>query len=54
LLEVSAPLVTSIFALLFVCYLVYFVLSRSQGTERMAEISRAVQIGAKAFLKREY
>ena len=54
MLEVSASLVTSVFALLFVCYLVYYVLSKSQGTERMAEISRAVQIGARAFLKREY
>ncbi len=44
----------AIAALLFVVYLVRHVLSKPQGTERMAFLSREVQKGAAAFLKREY
>ena len=44
----------SILALLFVVYLARYVMSKPQGTEKMAALSRAVQDGAKAFLKREY
>jgi len=45
---------TAILALLFVAYLVKYVLSKPQGNERMAFLSRQVQIGAAAFLKNEY
>lgn len=41
-------------ALAFVAYLVQYTLSKPQGTERMARLSRLVQEGALAFLKREY
>ncbi|MBI1318065.1 MAG: sodium-translocating pyrophosphatase [Candidatus Hydrogenedens sp.] len=41
-------------ALLFVAYLVQYTLSKSQGNERMAQLSKMVQEGALAFLKREY
>jgi K(+)-stimulated pyrophosphate-energized sodium pump len=41
-------------ALLFVVYLAKYTLSKPQGTPRMAELSRLVQEGALAFLKREY
>lgn len=51
-LKVSAG--AGILALLFVAYLVRYVLSKPQGTERMALLSRYVQEGALAFLKREY
>ena len=51
-LDVSA--VTAILALLTILYLARYVLSKPQGTETMAELSRAVQEGAKAFLQREY
>lgn len=44
----------SIAALLFVVYLVRQVLSKPQGTERMAFLSKQIQEGAAAFLKREY
>jgi len=48
------PFGASILALLFVAYLVADVLSKERGSERMIEISQAVQTGANAFLKREY
>lgn len=48
------PFGASILALLFVAYLVIDVLSKERGSERMIEISQAVQTGANAFLKREY
>jgi K(+)-stimulated pyrophosphate-energized sodium pump len=41
-------------ALGFVVYLVSYVLSKPQGNERMTYLSRCVQEGALAFLKREY
>jgi K(+)-stimulated pyrophosphate-energized sodium pump len=41
-------------ALAFVGYLIQYVLSKPQGTEKMAMLSRAVQQGALAFLRREY
>lgn len=44
----------SILALLVVAYMIQYVLSKSQGNEKMARISKAVQEGALAFLLREY
>ena len=44
----------SLLSLLFVAYLAKYVLSKSQGNETMARLSKAVQQGAAAFLKREY
>ncbi|MEA3365122.1 MAG: sodium/proton-translocating pyrophosphatase, partial [Candidatus Hydrogenedentes bacterium] len=44
----------SLCALAFVAYLAKYVLSKSQGNETMARLSRLVQEGAAAFLKREY
>lgn len=46
--------VASLLALAFVVYLARYVLAQSQGTERMAMLSKAIQEGALAFLKREY
>lgn len=46
--------VASVCSLAFVAYLSRYVLSKPQGTEKMAAISRMVQVGAKAFLVREY
>ena len=46
--------IASACALAFVAYLARYVLSKSQGTEAMAQISRQVQLGARAFLRREY
>ncbi len=43
-----------VFSLLFVVYLARYVLSKPQGNERMATLSRYVQEGALAFMKREY
>lgn len=41
-------------ALAFVAYLARYVLSKPQGTQKMAQISALVQSGARAFLFREY
>jgi K(+)-stimulated pyrophosphate-energized sodium pump len=48
------PLLSSVVGLLFVVYLVFDVLRKSQGNDAMVRISAAIQEGAKAFLKREY
>ena len=45
---------TSVIALLFVIYLARYVLSKPQGSDKMANLSRHIQLGALAFLKREY
>jgi K(+)-stimulated pyrophosphate-energized sodium pump len=45
---------TAVLALLFVVYLVRYVLSKPQGSEKMEQLSRMVQEGAMAFLRREY
>ncbi len=45
---------TSVVALLFVIYLARYVLSKPQGSDKMANLSRHIQLGALAFLKREY
>lgn len=47
-------LVAALLALAFVVYLVRYVLSKPEGTERMSTISRLIQQGAQAFLFREY
>ncbi|MBP8129292.1 MAG: sodium-translocating pyrophosphatase [Candidatus Hydrogenedentes bacterium] len=44
----------SVLALAFVVYLARYVLSKPQGNETMARLSKAVQEGALAFLFREY
>lgn len=44
----------AILAILVVAYMIQYVLTKSQGTEKMARISRAIQEGALAFLLREY
>ncbi len=51
-LKLSA--VAAALALLFVLYLARYVLAQSPGTELMARLSRQVQVGALAFLRREY
>jgi K(+)-stimulated pyrophosphate-energized sodium pump len=48
------PLGAGIAAILFALYLVRSVLKEDKGTRRMQEISRAIQEGAMAFLKREF
>ncbi|MBN1352275.1 sodium-translocating pyrophosphatase [candidate division KSB1 bacterium] len=53
-LPIIAAFSASLMALLYVLYLSLNILKLSQGNERMKQISKAVQEGAKAFLKREY
>ena len=50
----KASVAAAILALAFVAYLIRFVLAQPEGTERMKFLSRAVQQGATAFLRREY
>ncbi|HSL11716.1 MAG TPA: sodium-translocating pyrophosphatase [Actinomycetota bacterium] len=47
-------LAVSLVALLFAYYLVREVLGASEGTEKMKEIARAIQEGAKAYLSRQF
>ncbi len=44
----------SIIALLFVVYLIFFLRKKDDGSDEMIEISKAIQDGAKAYLKRQY
>jgi K(+)-stimulated pyrophosphate-energized sodium pump len=44
----------SLVALVFAFYLVREVLAAAEGTERMREIARAIQVGASAYLKRQF
>jgi K(+)-stimulated pyrophosphate-energized sodium pump len=46
--------IASLLSLGFVVYLARYVLSKPEGSELMAGLSRQIQIGAMAFLKREY
>ncbi len=48
------PLIAGLLAMIFVLYLVLWTSRKSPGTERMREISAAIQTGARAFLMREY
>jgi K(+)-stimulated pyrophosphate-energized sodium pump len=47
-------IVISLLALAFAYYLVREVLAASEGTEKMKEIARAIQEGAKAYLSRQF
>jgi len=46
--------VGSILALLFAGYLVWMILKKSEGTERMQQIAEIIREGAWAYLKRQY
>jgi K(+)-stimulated pyrophosphate-energized sodium pump len=52
--DILIPGIASLLALGFVAYLAMDVLRQNPGNAKMVEISRAVQAGAKAFLRREY
>lgn len=52
-LSYLAPL-SSVIALIFATYLTWKVLKESEGTEEMKEVSHAIHIAAKAYLKRQY
>jgi len=44
----------SLVALVFAYYLVREVLRAPEGTEKMKEIAKAIQVGASAYLKRQF
>ena len=47
-------LLVSIAALVFAAYLRREVLAAPEGTEKMKEIARAIQVGSKAYLNRQF
>jgi len=54
LAPVTISLIASLTALAFVVYLTIDILKKDVGNQKMAQISLAIQQGARAFLKREY
>jgi K(+)-stimulated pyrophosphate-energized sodium pump len=52
-MELSLILGISVFGLLFAVYLIFDVMKKDVGTERMQEISNAIKQGAEAFLRRQ-
>ncbi|NGX52922.1 MAG: K(+)-insensitive pyrophosphate-energized proton pump [Candidatus Anoxychlamydiales bacterium] len=48
------PIICSLIAIIYGCYLVFVVLSKPAGSDEMQKISKAIQQGAKAFLNRQY
>jgi len=46
---ISIPVAASLVALAFVVYLIFDVMKKDQGSDRMIQISKAIQEGAKAF-----
>jgi len=53
-MELLVAFIAGIITLLFAAFLAFGVLRREQGNKKMIAISKAVQEGASAFLKREY
>ncbi len=47
-------IISGVFAILYGVYASRSVLARSPGNERMQEIARAIQVGANAYLNRQY
>ena len=46
--------ITVAIAAVFIGFLIKFILKQNPGNEKMQEISKAIEEGAMAFLKREY
>ncbi|MGI5891110.1 MAG: sodium-translocating pyrophosphatase [Bacillota bacterium] len=53
-MNLVAPIVAGVLALIFALYMTKDVLKKDPGNERMQEISKAIQEGAMAFLNRQY
>jgi K(+)-stimulated pyrophosphate-energized sodium pump len=53
-LAYAAVIACGILALLFGIFMIRSILSLSAGTEKMQEIADAIQVGAKAYLNRQY
>ena len=50
----SFPIACSIVGIIYGCFLMYLVLSKSTGNEEMQKIAKAIQEGANAYLNRQY
>jgi len=52
--SLTIPLLASVLAIAFVIYLIFNIMKQNAGNEKMVQISKLIQQGARAFLKREY
>ncbi|MBN1383607.1 MAG: sodium-translocating pyrophosphatase [Elusimicrobia bacterium] len=52
--SISAAVISAVLGMGFVAYLAAGILKKSQGNESMVSISKSIQEGAMAFLRREY
>src|SRR3989338_9535393 len=48
------PIVSSTAAIIFAVFLIFKIYSYPSGDEKMTEIAKAIQIGAKTYLNRQY
>ena len=54
MIESAITVIAGVFAIVVALYLTYFIFSKSEGNEKMKELSESVHTGAMAFLKEEY
>lgn len=48
------PLIASVLALVFAIYLIISVIRKDKGTPKMQEIAKAIQVGSRSYLNRQY
>ncbi len=48
------PIIAGVIGILFAVFLIMRVLAANEGEGKMVEIARAIEVGAKAYLKRQY
>ena len=51
---ILSAIASSVIGILYGIYLIFWILKKSEGSEKMKEIAKAIQEGAMAYLKRQY